>query len=86
MAKFARVVAVIMCVVALIMRVAANIARVTTESGQKFPCQKAVLIFFGFFLGFSMVKIHFFQKVLKKWSSFRKKLLYFFPLLGAHRV
>ena len=30
------------------------------------------------FLGFSRVKIHFFQKVLKKWSSFRKKLLYFF--------
>ena len=45
-------------------------------------------IFFTFlkiflsFLGFSRVKIHFFQKVLKKWSSFRKKLLYFFPLLG----
>ena len=38
--------------------------------------------FFLSFLGFSMVKIHFFQKVLKKWSSFRKKLLYFFPLLG----
>ena len=29
-----------------------------------------------------MVKIHFSQKVLKKWSSFRKKLLYFFPLKG----
>ena len=28
------------------------------------------------------MKIHFFQKVLKKWSSFRKKLLYIFPLLG----
>ena len=25
------------------------------------------------FLGFSMVKIHFLHKVLKKWSSFRKK-------------
>ena len=40
-------------------------------------------IFFTFlkiflsFLGFSRVKIHFFQKVLKKWSSFRKKLLYY---------
>ena len=37
--------------------------------------------FFLSFLGFSMVKIHFFQKVLKKWSSFRKKLLYILPLL-----
>jgi len=26
-----------------------------------------------------MVKIHFFQEVLKTWSSFRKKLFYFFP-------
>ena len=36
------------------------------------------LKFFLSFLGFSMVKIHFFQKVLKKWSSFRKKILYIF--------
>ena len=28
---------------------------------------------FKVFFGFSMVKIHFLQKVLKKWSSFRKK-------------
>ena len=27
--------------------------------------------------GFSMVKIHFLQKVLKKWSSFRKKYNFF---------
>ena len=37
---------------------------------QKFPCLKVVLLF----LGFSMVKIHFLQKILKKWSSFRKKI------------
>merc|ERR1711873_294120 len=34
------------------------------------------------FFGFSMVKIHFLQKVLKKWSSFRKKKKIFFPYPG----
>ena len=29
-----------------------------------------------------MVKIHFLQKVLKKWFSFRKNLLYFFSIIG----
>ena len=46
------------------------------------------LIFFiilSFFLGFSMVKIYFFQKVLKKWSSFRKKSLIFFQFQGGSR-
>ena len=32
--------------------------------------------------GFSMVKIHFLQKVLKKWSSFRKKINFFFHNQG----
>ena len=39
MAKFARVAAVIMHVVA-------NIGRDVAKSGQKFPCLKAVLLFF----------------------------------------
>merc|ERR1712173_319505 len=42
---------------------------------QKFACLKVVLSFFLNFLsffGFSMVKIDFLQRVLKKWSSFRK--------------
>ena len=51
---------------------------------QKFACLKVVLSFFEkfskFFL-FSMVKVHFLQKVLKKWSSFRKKIKKI-PLLG----
>ena len=29
-----------------------------------------------------MVKIHFLQKVLKKWSSFRKKIIFFFHNRG----
>ena len=32
------------------------------------------------------MKIHFLQKVLKGWSSFRKKLLYFIPFLGGVRT
>ena len=43
---------------------------------QKFACHKAS------FLRFSMVKIHFLQKVLKKWSSFRKKNKIFFSITG----
>ena len=39
MAKFARVMAVIM-------RVAADIARYVAKSGKKFSCLKAVLLFF----------------------------------------
>ena len=57
--------------------------------GKKLLAQENFFTFlkiFLSFLGFSMVKIHFFQKVLKKWSSFRKKLLYFFPLLGGRGV
>ena len=47
---------------------------------QKFAGLKVVLSFFEFFFfGFSMVKIHFLQKVLKKWSSFRKKNKKHFP-------
>ena len=40
-------------------------------------CLKVLLSFFekfSKFLGFSMMKIHFLQKVLQKWSSFRKKI------------
>ena len=45
----------------------------------KFACLKEVLSsFFPSFLGFSMVKIHFLQKVLKKGSCFRNQSLYFF--------
>ena len=36
--------------------------------------------------GFSMAKIHFLLKVLKKWSCFRKKLLYFFPFVGGGQL
>ena len=36
----------------------------------------------SFFFGFSMVKMHFLQKVLKKWSSFRKKNIFFFHNRG----
>merc|ERR1711973_374707 len=52
---------------------------------QKFACLKVVLSFFEKFLsffGFSMVKIHFLQKVLKKCSSFRKKSKIFFHNQG----
>ena len=52
---------------------------------QKFACLKIVLSFFENFLsffGFSMVKIQFLQKVLKKWSSFRKKNKIFFHNRG----
>ena len=48
----------------------------------KVACLKVVYNFlkkFLSFLGFSMVKIHFLQKVLKNWSSFRRN--YCFPLL-----
>ena len=74
-------------VTAKIVRVAANILHVVADISRA-VADKAVeeaktcwpLKFFSIFWGFSMVKIHFFQKVFKKWSSFRKKLLHFFPL------
>merc|ERR1712098_882941 len=76
-------------VAADILRVAANISRVVVDKAvwEAKSCWPKNFFFtflkiFLSFLGFSRVKIHFFQKVLKKWSSFRKKLLYFFPLLG----
>merc|ERR1712098_28397 len=76
-------------VAADILRVAPNILRVVVdkavEEAKSFWPKKFFFTFlkiFLSFLGFSRVKIHFFQKVLKKWSSFRKKLLYIFPLLG----
>ena len=68
-----------MRVVDKILRVAAVIA----SEEAKICLSKSSFI--KVFLGFSMVKIHFLQKVLKKWSSFRKRLLYFFPLLGGSR-
>ena len=66
MANIAHVAVKIMCVAADIMHVAAELA----------VCPRDFYHFFGkfskFFFGFSMVKIHFLQNVLKKWSSFRK--------------
>ena len=45
---------------------------------QKFACLQVVLSsVISSFLGFSIVKIHFFQKELKKLSSFQKKITLF---------
>ena len=74
MAKYARV-------VATIMHVAADIVRYVAKSGEKFPCLKSLYYLLKIFWDFQWWK-DIFLKVLKKWSSFRKKLLYFFPLLG----
>jgi len=56
-----------------ILRVAAVIAR----AAQNLASEEAKICLskssFSSFFGFSMVKIRFLQKVLKKWSSFRKK-------------
>merc|ERR1711867_403818 len=59
-----------------------NISKnVKTTFRQAYFCLDMVLSFFEifskFFFGFSMVKIHFLQKVLKKWSSFKKKKNFF---------
>ena len=62
------------CVAAIIMCVAADIVHDVAKSGQKFPCPKPVYDFFG---GFSMVKIHFFQKVLKNGLVSEKNTLLF---------
>ena len=49
---------------------------------QKFACLKVDLSFFEkSYLEFSMVKINFLQKVLKKWSSSEKNSL-FFSIIG----
>ena len=37
---------------------------------------------FSKFFSFSRGKKHFFQKVLKKWSSIQKNRKYFYPFLG----
>ena len=55
-----------MRVVDKILRVVAVIA---SEEAKICMSKSRFIIFFGF----SMGKIHFLQKVLKKWSSFRKK-------------
>merc|ERR1712240_181911 len=56
---------------------------------QIFACLKVVLSFlknFLSFFGFPMVKIHFLQKVLKKWSTFRKKNKKKFSITGGGGV
>jgi len=40
------------------------------------------IFFFNFFWGIFNSENKLFSKGAKKWSSFRKKLIYFFPLLG----
>jgi hypothetical protein len=68
-------------VAADILRVAADISRVVVDKavGEAKSCwPKNFFSLFLSFLGFSRVKIHFFQKVLKKWSSFIKNYFIFF--------
>ena len=76
MAKFAHVAVVIM-------HVAADIASDAAKSGQKFPCLKAVLLFFEIFFGiFNGENTFFFKKFSKNGLVSEKNYFIFFPLLG----
>ena len=86
-AKIARVAADISRVAADISRVAANISRVVVDKAveEAKSCwpKNFFSLFFTFFKFFGIFKGEntLFSKSANKWSSFRKKLLYFFPLL-----
>ena len=65
------VTAKIVCVAADILRVVANISRVVADKAVEEAKNCWPMNFFSIFWGISMVKIHFFLKVFKKWSSFK---------------
>ena len=74
-AKIARVVDKILRVAAVI---ASEEAKICLSKSSFIIFWKIFLVFFGF----SMVKIHFLQKILKKWSSFRKKIKKIISITG----
>ena len=57
-------------VTAKIVCVVANISRVVADKAVEEAKNCWPMNFFSIFWGISMVKIHFFLKVFKKWSSF----------------